>query len=573
MNQNSLLKELKMQSMYFLKNPFYMCGLVFSAILGYAYVLTHGTCGIDDISIDLYFENGIGVAIGRWPYYLINKIIPLAEYTPFIGDFITVLLLMVSAVAACILLRVLVGEGVPVWPYIIFSAMFLDYSMNADVFVFYLQNGLGFVWLFSILSLFAFLYLYKCKLDWKRQLLIRISVIIMLTLAIGFYESAANIFLTGGLLVILADLLIEKKASSFRGINFIKSLFFMARYLIYAMVARRVIRAIIMRVFSIPAYIFYRSAASIDWLAKGSIDGVIDAIKTLFAQIYKDYFAMSVVYYPILLFVICSLVFCGYIVYVTWKKKDGMVLLTGLGVYISLFVLCVFEGNPMAYRACQAFVLFVSVVFFGIAAALAKKKGMIQRAGIVVIVFLLAVSVWDINKWFILDYDKTEYEMSVIDEIAQELLSGKYAIKEKPIVFVGEFHLPEELHSRYSVKEGEFGFNAVKKAAEAAKYKMDNEYAYGQNVTSILNWSVRAFAMSCGYNVPIRQFFEYKGYDEFLWADNELIKEAFRKYFPLDWEYYSYTDVELYTETYGEFEQYPYEGYIEELDNCIVIKL
>ena len=156
MNQNSLLKEIKTQSMYFLKNSLYMCGLVLSAALGYGYVLTHGTCGIDDISIDLYFENGIGVAIGRWPYYLINKIIPIAEYTPFIGDFITVLLYMISAITACVLLRMLVKEEAPVWAYLIFSVIFLNYSMGAEVFVFYLQNGLGFVWLFSILSLIIF---------------------------------------------------------------------------------------------------------------------------------------------------------------------------------------------------------------------------------------------------------------------------------------------------------------------------------------------------------------------------------------------------------------------------------
>jgi len=347
----------------------------------------------------------------------------------------------------------------------------------------------------------------------------------------------------------------------------------MARYLVYAMVARRVIRGVIMRLFSIPAYIFYRSAFSIDWLTRGGIDGVMEAIKTLFAQIYKDYFAMSVVYYPILLFVICSLIFGGYIVYATWEKKDGMLLLTGLGVYVSLFVLCVIEGNPMAYRACQAFVLFVAVVFFGVAVAFSKAKKSVQKVGAIVLALALAVSVWDLNQWFILDYDKTEYEMSVIDEIAQELLSGQYAIEEKPIVFVGEFHLPEELQNRYSIKEGDFGFDTVKKALKAAKYKVEDAYAYGQNSTSILNWSVHAFAMSCGYNVPIRQLFEYKGYDDFKWADAETIKEVFAEYFPLDWEYYSYTTVEIYTETYGEMEQYPFEGYIEELENCIVIKL
>lgn len=573
MNQSSLLKEMKIQYKYFFTKPMYVCTLVLAAVLGYGYVLTHGTCGIDDISIDLYFEFGIGVAIGRWPYYLINKIIPIAEYTPFIGDFITVLLLMFSAVTLCVLFRMLSREDVSIWAYVVFSVFFLDYSMNADVFVFYLQNGLGWVWLFSIWSLIGFLHLYKRELSLKKQIMVRSTMIFLLTIAISFYESAASVFLTGGLIVILLELQQAKKDAVFRGFRFWKALFFIARYLVYAMIARRVVRTVIMRIFTIPAYTFYRSATNIEWLTKGGIEGVLEALKVLFAQIIKDYFVMSVVYLPIMLFVLCSIVFfCG-LLYFTWKNKDVLMLVTGIGVYVSLFVLCIIEGGPMAYRACQAFVLFVAFVFLGITVAITKSKRWIQYLGIPVIIVCAVWSMIDINKWFVLDYDKTEYEMAVLEEIAEELTSGKYPIEEKPLVFVGEFHLPEQLYERYSIKEGDFGWNAVERAVKNSKLEIDGDYAYAQNATSILDWSVRAFAMSCGYNVPIKQLYEYCGYDNFKWADADTIKEVFDTYYPLDWEYYSYTYVEVYTETYGEAEQYPNEGYIEELENCIVIKL
>ena len=92
------------------------------------------------------------------------------------------------------------------------------------------------------------------------------------------------------------------------------------------------------------------------------------------------------------------------------------------------------------------------------------------------------------------------------------------------------------------------------------------------NNNSILDWAVHAFAMSCGYNVPMRQLFEYRGYS-FNWADAEIVKRVFSEYFPLDWNYYSYTNVENYTEQYDKAEQYPNENYIEELEDCIVIKL
>lgn len=96
------------------------------------YVLTHGTCGIDDNSIDLYFEKGMGAAIGRWSYYLINKVVPIANYTPFIGDFITLLLLMLAAAAWCILLRMLIARELPMWAYIVFAVVFLSFICRTD---------------------------------------------------------------------------------------------------------------------------------------------------------------------------------------------------------------------------------------------------------------------------------------------------------------------------------------------------------------------------------------------------------------------------------------------------------
>lgn len=535
------------------------------ALAGYGYVFTHGTCGIDDISIDLYFEKGIGAAIGRWPYYLINKVLPIAEYTPFIGDFITVLLLLLSVVIWCALLHSLIPEKLSVWAYIVFAAMFMNYSMNADVFVFYLQNGLGWVHLFSVLSLAAFLYLYKRAPKVKKQIALRIATALMLTLAISFYESAANLFLSGVFLIMLIDLFVQKEMSCFRGRKFIGALFFTARYLLYAMAARRIIRALIMRIFSIPAYTFYRSAASIEWIKKGDI-------KKFLAQIFCDYFAASAVYYPIFLFLLCSVVFAVLLLYFTWRRKDWLFGLTGIGLYLSLFSLCVIQGASMEYRACQVFTVFVAFLFFLITGFLSGGKKQVKLCGGVIIACAVLYSTYDLNRWFMLDYEKTEYELGVIDEIAAELNSGKYNIEEKPLVIVGEFKLPDEIYDRYCVKDTDYGWNVVKYAAEAAGREIDDKYAYGQNDRSMIDWSVHAFAMHCGYNVPIRQFFEYRGH-KFLWADAETAKRVFQTYYPLDWEYYSYTYIENYTENYNGAAEYPQEGYIEETADCIIVRL
>jgi len=570
------MKEFKQHVEYFLKNKLYMLFLVLAAVVGYGYVLFHGTCGIDDISIDLYFKVGIGVAIGRWPYYLINKIIPIAQYTPFWADFVTVLLLMLAVIVWCALARMIIGDKVSVWCYIIFAFMFMNYSMNADVFVFYLQNGLGWLHLFVALALVLFWSLYKREIGTAKQIVIRLSVIVLLTLAISFYESAASLFLTGVFVVLFLEIWANGKQAAFRGAKFFMALCFATRYLVYAMVARRIARAVIMRVFNIAPYAFYRSVSSLEWLTKGGVGAILDRISEFLANLYCDYFAVGVAYYPIFLFVVCSALFLCILCYLVWKKRDVELVLSGLGIYASLFVLSVISGSAMEYRACQNFTLFVAFVLAGVVAWVMNKKKVLRILVGISICGVLAYSAYDLNQWFILDYDKTEYEMQVIDQIAEELNSGKYNIAEKPVVVVGDFGLPTEIYDRYCITSDDFGWEVVESAVINA-YDSDNmvkngKYCYAQNQSSIIDWSVHAFAMYAGYNVPIRQLFEYRGH-EFMWADASLIKEAFDTFYPLDWEWYCISKAEVYSENYMGKAQYPQEGYIEEFENYIVIRL
>ena len=89
-----MIEKLSEHIKFFIRNKGYMISLLVSAVAGYGYQLGHGTCGIDDVAIDMYFEDGLGVAIGRWPFFYLNKVLPIAKYQPFIMDFLAILLLM-----------------------------------------------------------------------------------------------------------------------------------------------------------------------------------------------------------------------------------------------------------------------------------------------------------------------------------------------------------------------------------------------------------------------------------------------------------------------------------------------
>ena len=64
--------------------------LLLTAVCAYGYKVTNVTIGIDDTPSLYYFEEGLIAIVGRWVLFLLNKVIFLAEFVPFVTDFIAV---------------------------------------------------------------------------------------------------------------------------------------------------------------------------------------------------------------------------------------------------------------------------------------------------------------------------------------------------------------------------------------------------------------------------------------------------------------------------------------------------
>lgn len=533
-------KSIRKQFHFFITNRIYVISLILAAIAGYGYVLTHGTCGIDDVAISVYFETGLGVAIGRWPFYVINKIIPVVPYKPFIMDFLTLLLLMVAAILWSGIFRMVADKEYPIWTYIIFSVVFLDYSIIAPVFVYYLQNGIGFLYIFTAVAVYGFYEYYSNHLlNVKNRVTIGIGVMVSLYIAISFFESAANVFIVAVYAVVMLDLVRKNNLNAVSAKRFFQFSWYIARYLGYAMVLRRVTRSALMRAFSIQPHTFYRSVSKISWMKNGSIQDVLAVIKRILEDIWADYFAVSVKYYPMLLFVIATCAFLFFLVAILIKRKKIVILFYGFALYASMFILCIVQYATLPYRACQHFTIFVGGMFWCVAVWLASRQKRTQLVGVSVIAVLLAVSVCDLNRWFIWDYENTQYDLNCIADIVDDLQSGQYDIEHKPIAFVGEY-------------EGN---------------PKSKELEYSQMTGSYLNWGVDGLAGYCGYNSAMRMIFEREGY-EFKWVNDEQYQKIIYQYYS---EFFA-ENFEMYkTEKYDN--GYPNEGYIEEQEEYIVIKL
>ena len=82
----------------FRENRVFMGILLLTAVCAYGYKVTNVTIGIDDTPSLYYFEEGLIAIVGRWVLFLLNKVVTLAQFLPFMTDFIAVCLLVLAAI-------------------------------------------------------------------------------------------------------------------------------------------------------------------------------------------------------------------------------------------------------------------------------------------------------------------------------------------------------------------------------------------------------------------------------------------------------------------------------------------
>lgn len=542
-----MLQELKKQVSYFINNKWYMVSLIFAAIAGYGYEIIHTSMGIDDVCIEIYFDDGLGVAIGRWPFYLINKIFHLTDFAPFILEFIAVAFMVFAAILWSTVIRYILQRELPIICYIVFSAMLVDYSLIAEVFVYYLQNGIGIIYCLTAVALFVFYYIQTEDMKWKQKVPYIACMSAMTCLTISFYESAAPLFLFGVIAVMLIDAISVNRMKVNKFLKCFECMFLTGRVLIYGIIGRSVITKICMLVYGIEEY-NYRSVSSALWMLEYP-----GRIVHLIKQTMRDYVMIGLEYYPIGLFVLASVIFVIAIFVFTINKKNLYIPLMGLGAYISIFILSLIQGTVLPYRANQILAVFVALILLLVCYCATK----IPQKPVRIIALLLVISVvynsaFDLNQWFAFEYKRNQHEIEEVHHIAYDLRSGGYDINNKPVVFVGEYVLDEAIQMEYSIDSSSPAYSLVEQI-NASMYESTPEiYPYTQVLSySFLDWSITSFSLYEGYNREIIRLFEKEGLS-LVWGGSELYEKG--------------------VERMEDLQRYPTEGYIKEYDDFILVR-
>lgn len=554
------MEKWKQNFLFFLQNKVYIAVLSLTALLGYGFLVTHGTVGIDDTPFEYYFEEGLNVIVGRWFLFVLNKFFHVSDFAPFITDLAGVLILMVAVTVWATLFYSVCKDMVPMWGYLFFSCIFLSSPLISEVYTYHLHNGISVGYVCTGVSLCFFKELSESFGNWKRTLVTGLGSIVFLFVALGCYESLMIVWLVGLLLLLLVE--------RYRGLH-------CKVFLLLAVGAMVAVGAMLLRSVMIRMLI---SGFGLEELRGGAIqrsvtemlgwmfesEGLAD-FKMALKRVYVMYFAFGYAYYPIRIFVFSVIFMFIYGVYRAIRGRDMWIAILTCGCFGACFLLVVIEGSATLYRAAQflplvcgygALLISMAVGELKDVKVLRKENGLIYRVGSCAVLFGLSVILWnqcfDLNRWFYVDWQKYQYATEVAEQIALELETNYDTTK--PVVFTGTCQPPRGIVEDAYVELYTENYYKILRLTNLVDdgliYKFYRDYGVWVAQTPtlyVLDWGVNAF----GTSVELQRFFNMHGYGIIGNTDPKVFEDA--------------TNISM------EWPEFPSEGSIVDMGDYIIV--
>lgn len=482
------------------------------AACGYGFKIAHPVIGIDDTPYAYYFEEGLAAVVGRWVLFVLNKLMHLSDFAPFMTDFAAVLILMAAVAVWGVLFYDIFGEKIPRYGYWAFSCVFLSCPLIAEVFTYYLHNGIAIGYLSCGVSLYLFregLNSLELKRSGQGAGRFALAAAALVT-ALGCYESFMIVWLVGVFLALLAERICGVRR------NIVKCLLAAALTAACAMAARALVLKLVTALFGL-SYLKEDAAQRSVTELLGWMGG--PQARAEFAMILKRLFVMygvfAYVYLPIRVFVAAVLFMVLYGLWRTIKQKDPWILFLTAGSLVCAFLLALVEGKATLYRSAQFLPL---VCGFGmllgargaagfcawVRSGEGRRKLRSRLAGSVTFLylFLAAVVLWnqctDLNRWFYVDYRKYEYTRDYMLRVADAL--ERDFDTAKPIVFTGEWENPKSIVGDAYVDYSSEDFFRIKRITDLVDEHLLEKFYRGYGVwvaqtpsLSVVSWGKYAF--------------------------------------------------------------------------------
>lgn len=560
-------------------NRLYMGILLLTAVCAYGYKVTNVTIGIDDTPSLYYFEEGLIAIVGRWVLFLLNKVISLAEFAPFVTDFAAVLLLIAAAIVWSALFYSVFGEKIPMTGYAYFAAVFVSCPLISEVFTYFLHNGIAIGYLSCAVSL-------CCMREWQNSMrkprkgsglwekpdcpaVTKLAAAaVFLWIAMGCYESFMILWLAGLLLLLLSERIrlgTERTARTGE-----RGVFGTLAGGALAALAAVLLRSLMIVVLTKAFHLEYLQGEAVQrsvtemlgWMVQtGAFGELIMILKRTFVL----YGVFAYAYLPIRIFVLSAVVITVVTLVRVIRGRDLWALILLPAAYLAAFSLLFIEGKATLYRSAQFLpifcgygaLLFAYIIyeFTGSPGRGVHRRLCLGTRGIAVAV--LAVITWnqcmDMTKWFYIDRQKYDAAVKTVDQIALDL--ERDFDTSKPVIFTGNYEIPYSIVKDAYVSYGDSRYYKMKRLTDLIDPDLLDKYNRGSKgvwvaqtpALSVIDWGRYAFDS----DAELVRFFEMHGHRLVACGDVDRYAEAEEESLNLP--------------------EYPQDGYIVDKGDYIIV--
>ena len=560
-------------------NRLYMGILLLTAVCAYGYKVTNVTIGIDDTPSLYYFEEGLIAIVGRWVLFLLNKVISLAEFAPFVTDFAAVLLLIAAAIVWSALFYSVFGEKIPMTGYAYFAAVFVSCPLISEVFTYFLHNGIAIGYLSCAVSL-------CCMREWQNSMrkprkgsglwekpdcpaVTKLAAAaVFLWIAMGCYESFMILWLAGLLLLLLSERIrlgTERTARTGE-----RGVFGTLAGGALAALAAVLLRSLMIVVLTKAFHLEYLQGEAVQrsvtemlgWMVQtGAFGELIMILKRTFVL----YGVFAYAYLPIRIFVLSAVVITVVTLVRVIRGRDLWALILLPTAYLAAFSLLFIEGKATLYRSAQFLpifcgygaLLFAYIIyeFTGSPGRGVHRRLCLGTRGIAVAV--LAVITWnqcmDMTKWFYIDRQKYDAAVKPVDQIALDL--ERDFDTSKPVIFTGNYEIPYSIVKDAYVSYGDSRYYKMKRLTDLIDPDLLDKYNRGSKgvwvaqtpALSVIDWGRYAFDS----DAELVRFFEMHGHRLVACGDIDRYAEAEEESLNLP--------------------EYPQDGYIVDKGDYIIV--
>ncbi len=572
-----VMQKWKSYGKHFQQNRLYMGILLLTAVCAYGYKVTNATIGIDDTPSLYYFEEGLIAIVGRWVLFLLNKVVSLAEFVPFVTDFVAVVILVLAAVVWSALFYSVLGEKVPTAGYAFFGAVFLSSPLISEVFTYFLHNGIAIGYLCCGISL-------CCVREWQsstrkmqkgsgiRQKLGCLAVAKILTaavflwIAMGCYESFMILWLAGLMLLLLTERIARGRQEK----DIFATLVAGAVAALVAIVLRSVMIVVVTKAFHLEylrGEAVQRSVTEmLGWMLQ---QGAFGELAMILKRTFVLYGVFAYAYLPIRIFILSAAAILVVTLVRVIRGRDLWALLLLPAAYLAAFSLLFIEGKATLYRSAQFLPVFCGygalLFVYGIwqlTGTLAPKAkntaGRKISAGVrALAVLVLAVILWnqcmDMTRWFYIDKKKYDAAVKTVDQIAMDL--ERDFDTSKPVIFTGNYDIPYSIVQGAYVSYSSPVYYKMKRLADLVDPDLLDKYNRGSRgvwvaqtpALSVIDWGRYAFDS----DAELVKFFEMHGHQLVALEDISLYAAAEEESLDLP--------------------EYPQEGYIVDKGDYIIV--